>query len=82
MLTLITALARSLVDDESSVDVKEIRSDRTAVYEISVADAEYGKLIGTHGAHIKALRVLLASAGRKSGLNVVVEVNDPKHRRQ
>ena len=81
MKDLIEMVARHLVDDEASVSVKEMRTERMAVYEITVADDDYGKLIGTQGAHVKALRILLSSVARKYGLSAALEVNDPKHRK-
>lgn len=78
---LIELVAKHLVDNEAAVSVKEMRTERMAVYEITVADDDYGKLIGTGGAHVKALRILLSSVARKYGLNAALEVNDPKHRK-
>lgn len=81
MKSLVETVARHLVDDEAAVCVTEMRTERMAVYEITVADDDYGKLIGTQGAHVKALRILLSSAARKHGLSAALEVNDPKHRK-
>lgn len=82
MKNLVILVAKHLVDDEASVSVSEIKTERMVIYEVNVADADYGKLIGTQGAHVKALRILLSSAARKRGLSAALEINDPKHRKK
>jgi len=79
--SILELVARGLVDRESEVVVTELRSDRVAFFEVSVAEADYGQLIGRNGEHVKAVRCLMNSMGRKQGINVIVEINDPKHRR-
>lgn len=81
MKSLIEQIAKGLVDDEAAVVVVEVRTARAVAFEITAADADYGKLIGAQGSHIKALRTLLGAVGRKSGVVAAVEVNDPRHRR-
>ena len=71
MKELVEYIARSLVDSPDEVVVKEAGD---AVIELSVADADRGKIIGRKGRTAHAIRVLLAAAspeGRPVQLEIV-----------
>ena len=52
MRELLEELARALVDDPDAVAVEEFEEDDgTIVLELSVADDDYGKVIGRGGSH-------------------------------
>src|SRR5437762_7848313 len=52
-----TTLFRSLVDDPSAVQVREVRNDRNAlVLELHVAPDDFGKVIGRQGRVARAMR--------------------------
>jgi predicted RNA-binding protein YlqC (UPF0109 family) len=50
--------------------------DDTVVLELSVAEADRGKVIGRQGRTVKALRSLMKASGIKDGRRVMVEVVD------
>lgn len=77
MKDFVEYLAKHLVDDPDAVEVKEIESDRTVIYEVSVADDDMGKIIGKNGQTVNAIRTLLTAASAKQGgKRAMLELND------
>jgi predicted RNA-binding protein YlqC (UPF0109 family) len=75
MRKLIEYVAQSLVDDPSSVQVREVRNDRNAlVLELHVAPDDFGKVIGRQGRVAKAMRTLLRAAGTREGRHTSLEI--------
>ena len=50
--------------------------DDTIVLELSVAEADRGKVIGRQGRTVKALRAIMKAGGIKEGKRVLVEIID------
>jgi predicted RNA-binding protein YlqC (UPF0109 family) len=74
---LLEYLARGLVDDPEAVEVREVREDRgTVVLELSVAQDDYGNVIGRGGRTASALRTVVKSATARSGERVFVDIVD------
>ena len=68
-------IVKSLVDDASAVDVREVEGGGSTVkIEVRVAEGDVGKLIGRQGRTIRALRSLLHAAGVKAGRRFVVDI--------
>lgn len=77
MKDFVEYLAKHLVDNPDEVEVKEIESDRTVIYEVSVADNDMGKIIGKNGQTVNAIRTLLTAASAKQGgKRAMLELND------
>lgn len=74
MRELVEFIARSLVDDPESVRVIEIDGESTTTYEVEVAQADVGKLIGRQGRVVKAIRAVVRAAATRQGKRVSVEV--------
>lgn len=77
MRDLVEYVARALVDDPGAVHVEE-RQGATTVYELSVAPADVGKVIGRQGRTAKALRTLLAARAELDGAQATLEILDPR----
>jgi uncharacterized protein len=72
---LLEYLARALVDRPDSVRVEEFEEDDgTVVLELSVADDEYGKVIGRGGRTAQALRTVVQAAAVKDNRRVLVDI--------
>lgn len=71
---LVETFARSLVDDQSKVNVVEIEGEQTVVIELRVGAQDIGKVIGKQGRIAKALRILVSAMGRKSGKKYMLEI--------
>ena len=77
MKELLEYLARALVSEPEAVEVEEFEEDDgTVVLELSVADDDYGKVIGRGGRTAAALRTLVKAAAVKENRRVLVDIVD------
>jgi uncharacterized protein len=72
---LLVFLARGLVDEPDAVEVEEFEEDDgTLVLELSVAEDDYGKVIGRGGRTAQALRTVVKAAAVKDNRRVLVDI--------
>jgi uncharacterized protein len=77
MRDLLEYLARGLVEHPDQVRVKEVHEeDGATVLELSVADDDYGNVIGRGGRTAAALRTVVKTAAAKSKRRVFVDIVD------
>ena len=75
MEELLVYLARQLVDEPDEVAVEAYdEDDGTLVLELSVADDDYGKVIGRGGRTAQALRTVIKAAAVKDNRRVLVDI--------
>ena len=75
MRELLVYLARQLVDEPDRVEVEEFEEDDgTLVLELSVAEDDYGKVIGRGGRTAQALRTVVKAAAVKDNRRVLVDI--------
>ena len=74
MKDLIEYISKSLVDDPEQVRITQVQGAQSAIYELSVAPGDTGKIIGRQGRIINAVRVLVRVAAAKQGKHAVLEV--------
>jgi predicted RNA-binding protein YlqC (UPF0109 family) len=77
MRDLLEYLAKQLVDDPSQVAVEQFdEEDGTVVLELSVAEEDYGRVIGKGGRTANALRTVVKAAAVKEQRRVLVDIVD------
>jgi uncharacterized protein len=76
MRELLEYLARGLVERPDDVRVEEIEDEDATVLELSVAEDDYGNVIGRGGRTASALRTVIKSAGAKRNRRVFVDIVD------
>jgi predicted RNA-binding protein YlqC (UPF0109 family) len=77
MKELLEYLARGLVEHPDQVRVNEVQEDDGAiVLELSVADDDYGSVIGRGGRTAAALRTVVKSAAARDKRRVFVDIVD------
>jgi predicted RNA-binding protein YlqC (UPF0109 family) len=77
MKELLEYLARGLVEEPDEVEVTEVQEDDgTIVLELSVADDDYGNVIGRGGRTAQALRTVVKAAAAKDRRRVFVDIVD------
>ena len=69
-----------LVDETDKIDIKATVTENTAIYEISVADSDLGKVLGKKGAHADALRTIFAAIYGKQKKKLHLQVLDPRRK--
>ena len=67
MQSLIETVVKKLVDKPDEVNVEAVESDQTIIYELTVGDGDYGKVIGKRGRNISAIRTILFAINAKEG---------------
>ena len=76
MKELLEYLARGLVEHPDQVRVNEVHEDDATVLELSVADDDYGNVIGRGGRTAAALRTVVKTAAVRSKRRVFVDIVD------
>ena len=77
MRDLLEYLARGLVDEPDSVSVEQFEEDDgTVVLELSVAEDDYGTVIGRGGRTANALRTVVKAAAVRDGRRVLIDIVD------
>ncbi len=74
MVQLIKSMAEALVGNPGDVQVLETRGGQTAVYELSVAKEDLGRIIGKRGQTVKSMRTILNAVSSKSNKKVLLEI--------
>jgi hypothetical protein len=72
---LLETLAASVVEDPEAVKVVEAEEDGAIVLELSVAEDDYGRVIGRDGRTAQALRTVVKAAAPE-GRRVFVDIID------
>jgi uncharacterized protein len=69
------SLVRALVEHPERVQVEEFEEDDgTLVLELSVAEDDYGKVIGRGGRTAQALRTVVKAAAIKDNRRVLIDI--------
>jgi hypothetical protein len=77
MKELLEYLAQGLVEHPREVEVAETEEDDgSIVLELSVAEDDYGSVIGRGGRTAQALRTVIKAAAVKGGRRVFVDIVD------
>ena len=75
MRELLEYLVGALVEKPDAVKVEEFEEDDgTLVLELSVADDDYGKVIGRGGRTAQAIRTVVKAAAVKDNRRVLVDI--------
>lgn len=74
MKELLEGLVQSLVDDPSSVEIKETAGESIIILEITVSSSDVGKVIGKGGRIANAIRTIVKAAAVKINKKVTVEI--------
>jgi predicted RNA-binding protein YlqC (UPF0109 family) len=65
MQTLLTEIAKALVDDTEAVHIEVLSSPEAVVLRLFVAAGDIGKVIGKQGRTARSLRTILGAASMK-----------------
>lgn len=77
MKDFVEYLTKQIVEHPEEVEVKEVESDNTTIYEVSVHNEDMGRVIGKNGHTANAIRTLLSAASAKEGgKRSILEINE------
>ena len=69
-------IAKHLVDNPDQVKVVLEEKENKAIFTLSVAELDVGKVIGRKGRTAQAMRTLLAAVAAKEGKRAILEIDD------
>jgi len=67
MQEFIETVVKQLVDKPDEVNVNAVEGEQQIIFELTVGDGDFGKVIGKKGRNISALRTLLFAINAKNG---------------
>ena len=67
MLEFIEQAIKLLVDKPDEVKVDIVETEQRLIYELTLGEGDYGKVIGKQGRNISALRTLVFAINAKEG---------------
>jgi uncharacterized protein len=73
---LVEFIAKALVDNPDAVKVNVVESEKSTIMELSVAEADIGKIIGKHGRIAKSIRTILSAVSNKSHKRILLDIID------
>jgi len=76
MKNLLIKIVKALVDDPEQVQINEVVSSQTIIFELRVANSDMGKVIGKKGNTANAIRAILNAAAGKVGKRYILEIVD------
>ena len=71
---LVEHIVKSLVDNPGDVAVSEFEEPSETVIELSVAEADMGRVIGKGGRVVNSIRTIVGTLANKQGDKVSVEI--------
>jgi len=74
MKDLVEYIAKTLVEHPDDVKVREVRTDRTVMIELTVNPDEKGKVIGRDGKIARAIRALVSMSAQREGKRGILEI--------
>ena len=76
MKQILETIISTLVSDKNSVSINQIDGEQSVIFEVKVADADMGKIIGKQGVIAKSIRTIMKAVASKENRRVSVEFID------
>ncbi len=67
MQDMIEHVIKKLVDKPDEVRVNKVETEQRIIFELTVGEGDYGKVIGKKGRNISAVRTLVFAVNAKEG---------------
>ena len=65
MKEVLETIIKSLVDNKSAVEIKEIDEEKKVIFEVKVDEKDFGKIIGKQGKIAQSIRTIMKSLSKK-----------------
>ena len=73
MIEILETIILSLVDNKEAVQINEVNSEKSVVFEVKVAEEDMGKVIGKQGRLARSIRTVVKALASKEHKKVTVE---------
>jgi hypothetical protein len=76
MKDVLETIIEGLVDNKEDVEVKEHEDEKSVVFEVKVAEEDFGKIIGRQGRIARSIRTVLKAVAGREHKKVSIEFID------
>ena len=73
MKEVLEIIIKNLVDDQDSVEIKEVEGEKNIIFEVKVAEEDVGKIIGRQGKIAQSIRTVMKAVANRKDKKVIVE---------
>ena len=73
MKEVLETIIKNLVDDQDSVEIKEVESEKNIIFEVKVADGDMWKIIGRQGKIAQSIRTVMKAVANRKDKKITVE---------
>ena len=73
MKEVLETIIKNLVDDQEAVEVKEVEGEKNIIFEVKVAEEDFGKIIGRQGKIAQSIRTVMKAVANRKDKKVTVE---------
>ena len=73
MKEILETIIKNLVDNPEAVEIKEVENEKSIVFEVKVADEDFGKVIGKQGKIAQSIRTVMRAIANRKDKKVTVE---------
>ena len=73
MKDVLETIIKNLVDNKDAVEIKEVEGEKTIIFEVKVAEEDFGKIIGRQGKIAQSIRTVMRAVANKNDKKVTVE---------
>ena len=70
---VLEVIIKNLVNNKDAVEIKEVENEKSIVFEVKVADEDFGKVIGKQGKIAQSIRTVMKAVAGKKDKKVNVE---------
>ena len=73
MKEVLEIIIKNLVDNQEAVEVKEVEGEKNIIFEVKVAEEDFGKIIGRQGKIAQSIRTVMKAVANRKDKKVTVE---------
>lgn len=73
MKEVLELLVTNLVEDKAAVKVNQVDGEKSIIFEVRVAEADMGKVIGRQGKIAKSIRTVMKALAAKENKRITIE---------
>ena len=73
MKEVLETIIKNLVDNQEAVEVKEVEGEKNIIFEVKVAEEDFGKIIGRQGKIAQSIRTVMKAVANRKDKKVTVE---------
>ena len=73
MKDVLETIIKNLVDNKAAVEIKEVEGEKTIIFEVKVAEEDFGKIIGRQGKIAQSIRTVMRAVANRKDKKITVE---------